>query len=263
VQRPVIEVTISNAPDLITFGEELDARIFRGQGNDKWGLSPSIERNADRWKLDFDDRLDRELAIRSLFKKRAHQFLSNPPPADSHLEWTALLQHFGGPTRLLDVTWSYLVATFFAIEQAEGDGIVWAFNTIPLREGHSDDDDDQALCHSGGDESRIRLVEPRRQIDRLSHQQGAFLMGESVDLTFEEQLAFTMNCDMSKVVPHSYQPGSLIFAPEDIIRIRIPQSIHSPMMRFLERSNVSAVTLFHDLAGFARSLNTKLRINDY
>jgi hypothetical protein len=39
-----------------------------------------------------------------------------------------LIQHHGGPTRLLDFTHSFYVAAFFALERATEDVAVWAVN---------------------------------------------------------------------------------------------------------------------------------------
>ena len=36
---------------------------------------------------------------------------------DNRLEWLALMQHYGAPTRLLDFTRSPYVACFFALEE--------------------------------------------------------------------------------------------------------------------------------------------------
>jgi hypothetical protein len=78
-----------------------------------------------------------------IFKRKAHQFLHHVPALDDDLQWLALMQHHGAPTRLLDLTWSPYVAAFFALECATGDAAVWAFNpmaisyppAIQLREG--------------------------------------------------------------------------------------------------------------------------------
>src|SRR5207249_10091816 len=67
------------------------------------------------------------------FKRRAHTDLQpHQVPAEGNAgEWLALMQHFGAPTRLLDVTQSPYVAAYFALEDAV-DGVeqcaVWAVN---------------------------------------------------------------------------------------------------------------------------------------
>jgi hypothetical protein len=60
--------------------------------------------------------------------------LASPPPNDSP-EWIELAQHYGHPTRLLDVTLDPLVALFFAVSKHDGvDGAVFlssgSFNTL-------------------------------------------------------------------------------------------------------------------------------------
>src|SRR5438093_2893211 len=44
------------------------------------------------------------------------------------LEWLALMQHYGAPTRLLDFTYSFWIALFFAFEEAENDCSVVALD---------------------------------------------------------------------------------------------------------------------------------------
>lgn len=49
------------------------------------------------------------------------------------IEWLALMQHFGAPTRLLDFTQSPYVATYFAVEDATEDSVIWAVNESWVR----------------------------------------------------------------------------------------------------------------------------------
>src|SRR5438477_5501829 len=69
---------------------------FRGQGED-WPLTAKIERYAIRPGV-AEDYIMRE------FRRRIHHYSTNAPHRDDDLEWLALMQHHGAPTRLLDWT---------------------------------------------------------------------------------------------------------------------------------------------------------------
>jgi len=53
------------------------------------------------------------------------------------VEWLALMRHYGAPTRLMDWTWSFYVAVFFAMHdippESEDNCAVWALNLDELR----------------------------------------------------------------------------------------------------------------------------------
>src|SRR4051812_11902673 len=166
--------------------------VYRGQEQSEWQLFSSLERVATR--LNASDRMaEAESRMLLQFQRRAHQYLPTLPELDDTLGWLALIQHYGGPTRLLDFTRSAYVAAFFAMEKADGDAVIWAISeTALLRQNAVALDssrpelklvtDPRCLAHanralvSKAGQAGIMLIEPFRLDERISRQQGAFLV---------------------------------------------------------------------------------------
>jgi hypothetical protein len=111
--------------------------LYRGVTDATYDLVPKIGRPdtraikedlATKTKARVPYRADDEVAVFQMFKQQARSHLS-PSPV-SNLEWLAVAQHFGLPTRLLDWTESLLVAAWFAVEKAgakskKADAAIW------------------------------------------------------------------------------------------------------------------------------------------
>src|SRR5207247_1327002 len=80
---------------------------------------PQCSLNRHRGKR---DAIDAETFVVEQFKQRAHLSLPTSREPDTELEWLALIQHHGGPTRLVDFTRSPFVGAFFAIENDDQTG---------------------------------------------------------------------------------------------------------------------------------------------
>ncbi len=89
--------------------------FFRGLPNLEWELVSGIGRSdkapSTGWRPDVEHRLFAD------FKRTAHTFEAGTSFTD--LDWLALAQHFGLPTRLLDWSDNPLVAAWFAVNDEQ------------------------------------------------------------------------------------------------------------------------------------------------
>ncbi len=131
--------------------------LYRGQRSADWPLQTSLERCCNRQKILALDQSRIESELFREFRRAYHQYANHIPDASSCLEWMSLMQHHGAPTRLLDFTYSIYVAAYFALESAEGDAAVWAFNG-PWALGESIE-----RFHSAAKPNWERLREPFRE----------------------------------------------------------------------------------------------------
>src|SRR5690606_9696596 len=104
------------------------AWLFRGVTDVSHALVPKVGRPGARAKKTYikadksrrteqlQYRLEDERAVFDMFKQQARSHMHLEPVTD--LEWLAVAQHFGLPTRLLDWTESLLVAAWFAVERS-------------------------------------------------------------------------------------------------------------------------------------------------
>lgn len=118
------------------FNAETGSRwLFRGQTSAGWGLQPSVHRKYGE---------EQERYLTQEFRARAGVRHARLPRYEDYADWLALMQHYGLPTRLLDWTYSPLVAAFFAAERTmrhqeepeknPGDGAIWALHPRKLNQ---------------------------------------------------------------------------------------------------------------------------------
>lgn len=260
--------------------------LFRGQEDADWSLSTSIERAADRWNAPISMMPGAERNILAEFKRRAHHFVRAPPADNKGIEWLALIQHFGGPTRLLDISRSFYVAAFLAMENADRDAAVWAFNRKWMLQrcaallGEALDgtliesnrlalDVCDPLVGTDGTTRAVVPVEPFRMNERLAAQQGGFLFPTSGGHRFADNLAALLDEPAGTALlggsTEDFDPGDATLAPVEestILKVILPREIHTDAIINLEDMNVSSASLFGGLDGFARSLTRSLRIFD-
>lgn len=226
--------------------------LFRGQPEATWQLRTSLYRLFEDLQKTFNlcqpdkrrrfARDQHEKAMISHFKANVHLYLTSlPQNRDSNLEWLSIMQHFGCPTRLLDVTTSPYIALFFALEQGHTDAAVYAFNQKKIRDTDLDvlgeGYQKNVLKNIKRDKAFIIPYEPKQTNERLVSQQGVFLVPSNNYETIDDIVNLYDNLD-----------GSLSkkFIISDKLRLE--------GIKKLRRMNISAGSLFPGLEGFCRSL---------
>ncbi|HEX2532773.1 MAG TPA: FRG domain-containing protein [Chitinophagaceae bacterium] len=229
---------------------------FRGQADTTWPLRNAIERT------DFIQMgPGMESAFLAEFQRGARNYLQKDETPGHIIEWLALMQHHGAPTRLLDFTKSPFIAAYFAYEQCTGLPdcfvAVWAFHVPFLKdralEALSADYAEELKATQNlikeslfekifysNNRSMIFPVEPFRMNRRYSLQQSLFVSTGISSEPFMNQLQFL---------------GPEL--PKAVIKIELPAHYQKEALRDLQRMNLNRASLFPDLDGYALSLRLR------
>ncbi|MCO4088795.1 MAG: FRG domain-containing protein [Limnohabitans sp.] len=270
LDKSYIEYHPDTWDEIKNFQSLLSEWIFRGQACSSWSITNSLERTRKRVAPTLtNSQLEKNIVSR--FKRGAHLVSSYTPNLDNSLEWLALIQHYGGPTRLLDFTRSFYIAAFFAVETADSDAAIWCLNPRILKKSSEVANlnlnqntlkSEEVYNHLIDDEENLQAVidvEPFFLNERLIRQQGLFVMPCSLNVDFETCLFGSLAGPTSKLTRADIDRVQLelgtFYENAAIIKIIIPKIIHSDIRRDLARMNVDAANLFPGIDGFARSLN--------
>lgn len=229
---------------------------FRGQANAIWVLNNAIERTEF---IQHDGGIEAQFVAE--FQRGARNYLSKDQTPEHLIEWLALMQHHGAPTRLLDLTRSPFIAAYFAFEFApmiEDHYIaVWCVNIEHLKDralevlsqtfGEALKETQNLINEKlfevlfrQNDKSLVFPVEPFRMNRRYSLQQSVFVSTGTSQEPFMQQLNF-LEDDM----------------PKAVVKLEIPSIDKKAAMRELLKMNLHRASLFPDLDGYALSLKSR------
>jgi hypothetical protein len=229
---------------------------YRGQANSNWVLNNAIERTDF---IHFHKNIEAEFVAE--FQRGARNYLSKDETPQHLIEWLALMQHHGAPTRLLDFSKSPFIAAFFAFEICqpieEYKIAVWAINAkyfktraIEVLSEHYKEDfkehrsfiNEQVFekIFFDNNKSMVFPVEPFRMNRRYSLQQSIFVSTGNGPEPFMQQLKF-----LGSHISHA------------VIKIELPAILKKEVLRDLLIMNLNRASLFPDLDGYASSLRLK------
>jgi len=257
---------------------DLDDRwSFRGHAISEWRLEATLERATTQlvsaivgtiWHVS-RERLRPEIHEKQTlldFQRGAHQYFSPTPADDELVDWLALMQHHGAPTRLLDWTRSPYVALYFALERADPKKrpAIWAIDRewMDKESGRAMKKHDRrrpdpsnfaamsryinSILFKGNNPTVIVPANPIRMNDRMTAQQGHFLCNLSHKESFDVSLFRMLRNSSTKTPP--------------VRKLLVEQDHRIAMLKELRRMNIHSASLFPGLDGFARSLGIQLQI---
>jgi hypothetical protein len=222
---------------------------FRGMSRVNHTLESSLLRLAGRR----GDARRLELALLRNFRKYAY---GEAPATDSIWDWLAIGQHRGLPTRLLDWTYSPLVALHFATDDPASfadDGVVWCVNFVEANK-RLPRELRRLLEREGSDTFTVEMLggfAGLSDFDALTREPFVvFLEPPAVDRRILNQLAlFSL---MSS--PVARLDEWLSRHPNLCRRVRIPASMKWEVRDKLDQANINERVLFPGLDGLSRWL---------
>jgi hypothetical protein len=274
-QRPsdvTLPVGVKSWKNLVTLAGELPGWVFRGQREQYWRLETTLERFVARHSLQVS-LAEAEHRILEQFLQRLSHTILDPPPLEDAMSWLSTIQHYGGPTRLLDLTYSLQVAAFFALEEEplSNRSVIWAINDSFVRsilanvlvdvEGRAIPCEDALVAGDllnstiGGRFSGPVAAAglPQFYTERQRLQRGLYLFGLNSEYSLEQNLY-----GMFGVAPNDVYPKTMVgwftnplgksvlrkLRRRPVIKIFVDKEIRSALIDELATAGVSRETLF-------------------
>lgn len=259
------EINLSSEEELVTAINKLsNPFIYRGQSDSSWPLQTTLERGCGvNYSKEFAERYE-GYAIEQ-FSSRFHLYDKENIQPSSLLEWLAIMQHYGVPTRLLDFTTSPYAALYFALEAYDiarrPDITLYCINytelmekTLEIIKSEDNQFNETRQSISGRQDEIFKnyvdrfnrnvlwVTEPQKLNARIDKQSGCFLVSGNKGRRINEIIS---------------DPG---YEEVTMYKLIFPGAKVESIFALLRKMNISGKSIYGDLMGLSRSLALDLKI---
>ena len=231
--------------------------VFRGHSKSTWKLETSLQRLLG---IEYCSKVDRfESYSTDEFKSKFYLYNSVDYEPKTYLEWLAMMQHYGTPTRLLDFTESPFIALYFCLENAtkeqDEDMVIYAVDyraiikaTIDYFKNHDtsfnyeyediENFKDSIFCEyiKRFREPLLWVTEPKRLNKRIEKQRGTFLYTNCNDKSYVEILE------------------TAIYKHVETYELKFPAKYWDNYYTILNKMNINGKTVYGDLDGLSKQI---------
>ncbi len=269
--------------------------VFRGHKNASYNLSTTLERLLLNKEKDFGENRDIfeiEQGIIRNFRRTAGAFYPyiNTIPENDIYQFMAHLQHFGGATRFLDVTYSFFVALFFAINDIEIElqekGVkkkkrafsIWCFDRAWIEKRYKEYLPWEVLQLYRNDtfgknvETQTKLLNyvPILKKDKLPYQNECLAVINMNPFYLNTRLSKQKGLFLFPINPYrSFEDNlfNMVRNEEETwhilkITVQYDNNMIIHFRKLLDSMNINNFVLFEDLNGFCKDINSKVYFHD-
>ena len=209
---------------------------YRGQANSEWEIIPGIQRF---------ERASSEHLLCHSFYHGVSQINSSPIPKHSYDQWISLMQHYGLPTRLLDWSYSPLIALYFAVDNYENYTDTNASITVLVPEFLNKVQEFDPFIYPIDSRTALKMLEPAFYERSVISDKILACFSTSNDLRqYAQRAGFTIH-DSSKNIREICDNKSLY-------TIIIPKSRKKYFKKFLYSLGIREDFLFPDISHVAK-----------
>jgi hypothetical protein len=222
---------------------------FRGQGNARWSLQPKLYRSRKKFN---------ENEIRTEFKLRAFQLMSETHVPKDDKEWYFLMQHYRAPTRLLDWTDGALIALYFAVESQgrRKNAAVWMLDPSWLNHELMNANDEnnyvEGILLPYWNEADPWFPEPFEQALHVSYP-------VAID---PPHVARRVSVQRSRFTVHGKSKRGLESfvvktSKPRLVKFVVPKRVGKQILNDLSTCGITETSVYPDLEGLSKELETK------